>query len=84
MAVDGLGEDPLPAETLHQHRPRHLAGPEAGDLDRRGEVGRGVLDGVVDVVARDVDRQPDGISAELLDLRLHPAIQAEADRDESS
>ena len=31
-----------------------------------------MLDGVVDVVRRHVDRQPDGVAAELLDLRLHP------------
>ena len=43
-----------------------------------------MLDGVVDVVRRHVDRQPDGVAAELLDLRLHPVIQAEARRAESS
>ena len=35
---------------------------------RCGEVVRGVLDGVVDVVRRDVDRQPDLVVRELFDL----------------
>ena len=43
-----------------------------------------MLDRVVDVVRRHVHRQADGVAVELLDLRLHQAIQAEAVRVESS
>ncbi len=77
VAVHRLGEDPLVAEPLLQDRDRDLAWPEAGDLHRRGEIGGGVLDRVVDVVRRHVHRQADGVAVELLDLRLHQAIQAE-------
>ena len=81
MAVDRLGVDPLLAETLHEHRPRHLAGPKP-DLDEAAR-SRWRSTGVVDVVPRHIDRQH-GVAAELLDLRLHPVIQAGVDRDESS
>ena len=80
VAVDGLREDPLLAEPLHEDRDRHLAGAEAGDLDGAREVGRGVLHRVVHVVRGDVDRQPDAIPLELLDPGLHSPIQAEAFR----
>ena len=43
-----------------------------------------MLDRVVDVVRRHVHRQADGVAVELLDLRLHQGIQAEAVRVESS
>ena len=62
VAVDRLGVDALLAEPLQQHRDRHLARPEAGNLDRRREVGGGVLDRVVDVVRRHVHRQADGVA----------------------
>ncbi len=48
-----------------------------GIFGRLGEVRRGVLDGVVDVVRRHLDRQPDAVLGELLDLGLHLAIQAD-------
>src|SRR4030095_1122767 len=44
---------------------------------RRGEVGRGVLDGVVDVRAGDVDRQAHPVVRKLLDLRRHLPIRPE-------
>ncbi len=84
VAVDGLGVDALHAEALLQDRDRHLAGPEAGNLDRRREIGGGVLDRVVDVVRRHVHREADCVAAELLDLGRHWVIQAEAVRAESS
>ncbi len=77
VAVDGLGVDPLLAEPLHEDRLRHLALAEAGDLDGCREVVRRVLDRVVDVVRRDVDRQPNRVVLELFDGGRHPAIQAE-------
>jgi hypothetical protein len=43
-----------------------------------------VLDGVVDVVRRDLNRQPDAILRQLLDLGLHPTIQAGSDRPRSN
>ena len=46
-----------------------------GNLDARGEVGGRVLDGVVDVRARNVDREPDLVVRQLLDLRRHAAIR---------
>ena len=84
VAVDRLGHDPLLAEPLGEDRHRHLALPEAGDLHRLRQVGGGVLDRVVDVVRRHVDLQADRVAAELLDLRRHWTIQAEAARAESS
>ena len=69
--------EPLPADLLHEHLARHLSLAEAGDLDALGEVGRRVLDRVVDVVRRHLHRESDAILGELLDLGLHPAIQAD-------
>ena len=63
VAVDRLGHDPLLAEPLGQDRYRHLALPEAGDLDRLRQVGGGMLDRVVDVVRRDVDLEADRVAA---------------------
>jgi hypothetical protein len=48
---------------------------EAGDLDALGEVGGGVLDGVVDIRTRDVDREPDLVVRQLLDLGAHRPIR---------
>ena len=84
VAVDRLGHDPLLAEPLGQDRHRHLARPEARDLDRLREIGGRVLDRVVDVVRRHLHLQADRVAAELLDLRRHRVIQAEAARAESS
>ena len=77
VAVDRLGVDPLLAEPLDEDRLRHLALAETGDLDGGGEVVRRVLDRVVHVVRRDVDRQPNRVVLELFDGGRHPAIQAE-------
>ena len=68
MAVDGLGVDPVLAEPGDEHRLRDLPLPEARELDALGEVGDGVLDGVLDLSGRDLDRQADAVLAELFDL----------------
>ena len=47
-----------------------------GILTAVGEVGRRVLDRVLEVGLRDLDRQPDLVVGQLFDLRRHPAIQA--------
>ena len=77
MALDRLLIEALLADALEQDRHRHLAFAEAGDLGARGEVVRGVLDGVMHVGARDLHRQADLVVRQFLDLGLHPAIQAE-------
>ena len=77
VALDRLGHQALLADPLQEHLPRHLALAEAGDLDALREVGGGVLDGVVDVVRRHLDGQPDAVLGQLFDLGLHPAIQAD-------
>jgi len=77
VAVDRLCHQPVPADPLEQHLAGHLALAETGDLDARREVGGRVLDRVVHVVRRHLDRQPDAVLGELLDLGLHPAIQAD-------
>jgi hypothetical protein len=48
------------------------------------EVVGGVLDGMVHVVRRNLNRQPDSILRQLLDLRLHAVIQAGSDRTRSN
>src|SRR4029078_6089822 len=48
---------------------------EAGDLCGAGEVGGRVLDRVLELVRRDVDREADAIPAELFHL-AHAPIQA--------
>ena len=83
VAVDGLGHDPLLAEPLCQDRHRHLPLSEAGDLDRLRQIGGRVLDRVVHVVGRHLHLQANRVAAELLDLRRHWVIQAEAARAES-
>ena len=67
------------ADALQQHLPRHLALAEAGDLDALREVVGGVLDGVVDVVRRHLDRQADAVLRQLLDLGLH-AVHSSRER----
>ena len=67
VALDRLAVDPLAAEARDEHLHRHLALAEAGDLDGLGEIGGGVVDRVLDVVPRDVDRQADAVALELLD-----------------
>ncbi len=80
VAVDGLGVDALLAEPLDEDRRRHLARPEAGDLDGARQVGGRMLDRVVHVVRRNVHREANAILAELFDPCRHQAIQAEVCR----
>ena len=84
VALDRLGHEPVLADALQQHLPRHLALAEARDLDALREIVGRVLDGVVDVVRRHLDRQPDAIVRQLLDLGLHVIIQAGAGRARSN
>ena len=44
---------------------------------RLREVVRGVVDRVLHVLARHLDRQADAVLGQLLDARFHAAIQAE-------
>ena len=71
VALDRLGVETLLADALLEHRQRHLALAEARNLDAVGEVGCGVVDGVLDVGAGHVDRQANLAVTELFDLRLH-------------
>jgi hypothetical protein len=59
------------AEPLPQHVRRHLALAEAGDLRPGREVAERVLEGVVDVVDRNLDTDPDVAVGEALDGGLH-------------
>ena len=61
-----------------QHLLRDVAGAEAGNLDPVGEVVRRVLDRVLHLARRDLDRQADAVAVELLELGLHRrAIESE-------
>jgi hypothetical protein len=71
VALHGLAHETLLADPREQDRHRHLALAEAGDLEALREVGRGVLDRVLHVVTGYLDLQPNAVSAELFDLRLH-------------
>ena len=71
VRLDRLGVDALLADLRDEHRCRHLAGPEAGDLDALCEIVGRVCDRVVDVVGRNLDRQACTVSVQLLELRLH-------------
>ena len=79
VALDRLGHQPLAADALQQHLPRHLPLAEARHLDALREIVGSVLDGVVDVVRRHLDRQPDAILRQLLDLGLH-AVHSSRER----
>ena len=79
MALDRLGHQPLAADALQQHLARHLPLAEARHLDALREVVGGVLDGVVHVVRRNLDRQPDAVLRQLLDLGLH-AVHSSRER----
>ena len=48
-----------------------------GIFARLREIGCRVLDRVVHVVRRHLNREPDPVLGQLLDLGLHPAIQAD-------
>jgi hypothetical protein len=71
VRLDRLGVDALLADAGDEHLRGNLAGAEAGHLHARGEVARRVCDGVLYVFRGHLDRQPDAIAVELLDLRLH-------------
>ncbi len=76
VGLDGLRHQPLLADALEQHLARHLPLAEARDLDARGEVVGGVLDGVMNVVGRHLDRQANAVLRELFDGGVHMVIQA--------
>src|SRR5207253_1175852 len=59
---------------------RNLSLAEPGDLDRRREIVGGVLDRMMELVSRDVDRQADAVVGELLDLRRHRVTLAAGSR----
>ena len=77
MTLDRLRHEPLAADTLDEEVARDLALAEAGDLRRLREIGCGMLDGVMHVVRRHLNGEPDPVLGQFLDLGLHPAIQAE-------
>src|SRR5262249_26253180 len=66
VALDRLAVEPLTADPRHQHRHRHLAAAKTGNPKRLREVGRRVVDGVLYVLARDFDVEPDAAVGELL------------------
>ena len=72
-----LAHQPLLADAGDEHLHRHLALAKAGDLDARREVGGRVLDGVLEVVPGHGDGQANPVLGQLLDRRLHAAIQPE-------
>ena len=76
MTVDRLRHQAVLADALEQHLSRNLAFAEARDLDARREIRRGVLDRVVHVMRRHLNRQPDTVLGKLFDLGLHLSIQA--------
>ena len=80
VAVDRLRVDALLAEPRDEHRRRDLPLAEAGDLDALGQIRHRVLDGVLHLVGRDVDRQAHAVLAEVLYGRGHWAIQPAAGR----
>ena len=84
MAVDRLGHQPFAADALQQYLARDLPLAEARHLEALCEVLGGMLDGVVDVVRRHLDGQPDAVLRQLLDLGLHRPIQAGSDRARSN
>jgi hypothetical protein len=67
VALDRLRHQALLADAGEEHRHRHLAFAKPRDLDLASEIGRGVVDGVLDVVSRHLDRQADAVLADLLD-----------------
>ena len=71
VALDRLRVEPLLADALEQDRPRDLALPEARNADRRREVVGRVLDGVLHVVRRHLDRELDLVLSEGLDCVRH-------------
>src|SRR5207244_9187664 len=78
VAVDGLGPQPLLADALQQHLPRHLPLAEAGDLDALRQIVGRVLDGVVNVMRRHLNREADAIVRQLLERRRHAVHSSSA------
>jgi hypothetical protein len=76
VALDRLGVEPLLADPGDEHLHRHLPLAETGDLDADGEVGSRVLDRMLDVVARNVDRQANLVLGQLLNASGHGRIVA--------
>src|SRR5262249_21431999 len=68
---DGLRVDPVAADPLHEHLARNLPRPEPRDPYALGEVARRMLDGVMDLARGHLDRQPDAVALEPLELGLH-------------
>jgi hypothetical protein len=79
VALDGLGHQPLATDALHENLPRHSPLAKARNLDALREIVGRMLDGVVHVVRRNLDRQPDAVLRQLLDLRLH-AVHSSRER----
>ena len=71
VAGDRLVHHPLLAHPRDEHLRRHLAFAEAGDLDRLGQVGSGVLDRMLEVVTRYLDREANLVFGKPLDRRVH-------------
>jgi hypothetical protein len=71
VALDRLGEDPLAADARLQHLRGHLALAEAGHLDGLGQIMGRVLDRMPEIGLRNLDRQPDLVVGQLLDLGRH-------------
>ena len=76
VAVDRLRVQTLLADPRDEHLHRHLPLAEPRHLRARGEVGGCVLDRVLDVVTRDVDRQANLVLGQLLDAHGHGGIVA--------
>jgi hypothetical protein len=76
VALDGLPQQAVVAEPRTQDLRRHLSLSKARDLDGVGEICGGVLDRVVHILARHIDREPNLVLGELFDLDGHAPIQA--------
>jgi hypothetical protein len=77
VTLDRLGHEALLADPLHEQLAGHLALPEARDLCRLRQIGGRVLDRVVHVVRRHLNRQSNVIFRQFFDLGLHRTIRAE-------
>ena len=75
VTLDRLAEQSLLPDPGNQHGCRDLPLTKARDLDVRGQVGGRVLDGVVHIRTRHVNREPDLVVRQLLHQRRHQAIR---------
>ena len=80
VALDRLAEETLLADVRPEHGHRNLALAEARNLDAGRQVRGRMLDGVMDVLTRDIHREPDFVVRELFDLRRHRAIRPNGPR----